>query len=321
VVLLAAGFGVLGGRPERPASAVSGPAGASPVAAAASSGSTAPAGPLVTPVSRCGGATSGDPPGVMLRVGSNLASAHVELADASQGPVRQDRDPIDIPADAVAHITIAALACATGWHIALWSPSDGELYPLSVMPNPDGDPSVAQQNQFDVIVTPLRDITAEILELRAAFQLPGPDLLARWWIQIPPFPRPQPHLLVPGAGTLAMVEGCDVVLTFRNGYEERLEPCDGDLSAEAGAATKLAPGTEMSLDFDGWSIGDTIGFCGATSDRVFMVLSPPSCEQHPPDGRSFSAPRAGDWTMAIAACAAKADNRICGTWYVNVDTR
>ena len=44
-----------------------------------------------------------------------------------------------------------------------------------------------------------------------------------------------------------------------------------------------------------------------------------------PDGTTFYAPRPGDWTLALAACAIGltqfASNRICGTWYASVDTR
>lgn len=321
--LLAAGLGVLGGRPGRPQAAIDrSPGAASGATASSDDGTRSPdSTPLVTPATPCGPLPPDDPPGVMLRVGNHLMAAQVESDGEDPGTGAPDREPITVPADAVAHITIAAGRCALGWHIALWSPSDGELHPIDVVPNPDGDPQLAQQNQFDVIVAPLRDLPADVLELRAALRFPDRSVLARWPITIPPFPHPEPRLRVAGDLSLSMVEGCDVVLTFANGYEERHALCDGDLSADPAPAAHLPPGTEMALDFDGWSIGDTIGFCGAASERAFLLLSDPGCEQRPPHGQSFEAPRAGDWTMAIAACAIKSGNRICGTWYVNVDTR
>ena len=169
--------------------------------------------------------------------------------------------------------------------------------------------------------TPFRALPTGGLELRAVLQLPGRNILARWPVRLLPFSRPHPRLLLANDAVLPLVEGCDTVLTFGNGFEERLPECPGDLSARPAPALNLPPGTDMTLDFDGWSIGDTIGYCGATSDLAFILMSSPGCEQHPPHGRSFMAPRAGDWTMAIAACAIKDGNRICGTWYGNVDTR
>ena len=323
VVLLGAGLGVLGGRPE----ATERPAAASTDAAARVAdptfGSPAPGRtPLVTPAARCGPLPPDGPPGVMLTVDDHLMAARVDVVDGDADPSRApDRDPIEVAADAIADIRIAAGACATGWHIALWSPSDGELYPVEIMPNPDADPNVALQNEFELVLTPFRDLRGEELELRAAFDLSDRSIVARWPVRLQPFEWPQPRLVVRPDVSVSTVAGCDTVLTFRNGYEERDQGCEGDLSAEPPEATRLRPGTEMSLKFDGWSIGDTIAFCGATSDLAFLVTSPPACEQHPPHGKSFTAPSPGDWTMAIGACAVNAGNRICGTWYANVDTR
>jgi hypothetical protein len=256
----------------------------------------------------------------MLVVGDRLMAGQVSGTQDPSATPGPPREPIEIAADATAHVRIAGGACATSWHIAVWSPSDGQLYPLDVVSNPDQDPGLAQQNDFSLVLAAFRGITADQLDLRAELQLAGRDILARWPIRILPFDRPQPRLQLAEGRSIPMVEGCDVVLTFANGYEEPMA-CDDDLSADLPPATRVAPETQMSLDFDGWAIGDTIAFCGSSLGRAFILRSAPGCEQHPPHGRFFHAPQSGDWTIALGACAIDAGNRICGTWFVDLDTR
>lgn len=321
VALLAAGFGVLGGRPQPSLPGIA----ASLLPSLLANGTNAPAAspartPSVTPASACGALPRDGPPGVMLTVGDHLMAGQVSAIDDPNATPGPHREPIEIPADATADLRIAAGACATSWHIAVWSPSDGQLYPVDVVSNPDRDPAVALQNEFSLVLAPFRTIIAEQLELHAELQVGDRDILARWPIRILPFDRPQPRLRISRNQVIPLVEGCDVVLTFGNGYEEPMA-CSDDLSAELPPATRVAPGTEMSLDFDGWSIGDTIAYCGSSLELAFVLRSAPGCEQHPPHGRFFHAPEAGDWTIALGACAINAGNRICGTWFVDLDTR
>lgn len=140
---------------------------------------------------------------------------------------------------------------------------------------------------------------------------------------VPPFDRPTPVLRIIETGDLlAVVEGCDVVLTLRTGDEIR-SGCDRDLSLPAPPPTQVRADAPLSFDVDGWSVTDLEVICGSQFERVFSTMPEPGCEEAA-DGTTFVAPRPGDWTLALAACATSVfpfqGDRVCGTWFASVTT-
>jgi hypothetical protein len=322
VALLAAGFGVLGGRRE--VSPSSGP-GASQPAAAVSSASVATgltgsaATPATTPAQPCGAVPDRDP-GLLLVVDGSLYPGVVQAA-----PEASSRTPIDLPAGANVEVWTEGNACAIGWHIALAIADRGGLEPLALQPNPRLDPALASQNRFLLALTPFRFEEGDV-EVRAALDFPDRRVVATWPIRFVPFERPRPRLVVAGRNEdLPTIEGCETVLIFANGWEEPLPDCDQDLASQLPSATPMRTGTALELDFGDWTITQLEVLCGAASDAGFVAQPEPGCRQEPQGTWTFVAPKAGDWTLAMAACAVDGTrfigNSICGTWYARVDTR
>jgi hypothetical protein len=328
VGLLAAGFGALGGRPE---AATSPSIGIGPSADAAAASTTpapmptateaAPT-PAVTPFRVC--ASLGDePPAMYLRVDGNptpgLVQVETVASDPTPGPAGP---PVDIPPDAVTQVWVEGAACATAWDIVLQYDDGGSLQ-LGFQTNPYHDPAYASQNRFDVALGAGRGY-AGALELRAALEFQDRSVVATWPIRLLPFDRPLPRLLVAGEDRyFPTVEGCNILITFRNGFEEG-QFCDDNLSEPLGSAVKVEPGARLALVFDGWSVVESMATCGRSTDRAFDPLEN-GCWDEPQDGSTFAAPPSGDLAIAIDACAIDGANglstRICGTWYVRVDTR
>lgn len=317
VALVATGLGVLGGRA---APSPSGPAGTGAIlgsAEAAASGPGAGAAslgpgptPRVTPAEPCG-PTPDRAPDVYLEV--NGVSTRGGFPESS----------VLLPADATTAVWIADAACAVAWHIRL-AIGDGILVPVAIQANPSLDPAFAQQNRFELSFGEERDVPGDH-RLEAAFDFTGGlGLVASWPVRFPPLDRPAMELHVAETGVaIPTIEGCDVVLTLRNG-EQQQPGCDQDLSSEPGPATKLAPGTQVEVSIAGWSLTELSVICGSESDGAFAAAPGPDCIADQ-GGSTFTAPGAGDWTVAIAACAVGytqfAANRICGTWYASIDTR
>jgi hypothetical protein len=325
LTLLASGFGLLGGRPSGPGASP----GPSDVAAGASQPAHSPAEPLTTPLvtPNLGCAPNPDePPGVLLAVDGRLTPGWVEVLTFTRDPPPAPAAPaVEIPADAQVEVWIESNACALAWSIMLVQPSGNQVYPIAVEANPRLDPAYARQNRFDARLVQYRLAPGD-LEIRATLDFQGLRVRATWPIAFVPFDRPTPRLLLDGGATsFPTVEGCDVVLTFRNGFEERLSGCYHDISGPLPPAVALHPGTPLRLSFDGWTVTQAIAICGAASDLAFVTLPEPGCWQEPQGEGQFEAPKPGDWALGIAACAVDeariAGNRICGTWYARVDTR
>jgi hypothetical protein len=268
---------------------------------------------------------------VFLDVNGATFPARVRVVDVVPLPspnVDDAIDPaasVDVPADATTRIRIEGDACAIGWHIAVATPAEGQLEPLELQPNPGLDPTLVAQNQFALALTQFR-FEENYLEVRAALDFPSLSVVATWPIRFLPFERPGPHLVLVKEGLLVpALEGCDTVLTFANGWEERAPTCDQDLVGQLPSATKVRPGAPLALAFNGWLPTELDVICGAATGTGFIAEPRPGCHQQPEGDLQFVAPPAGDWTLAMGACAIAAgsvgDNRICGTWYARVDTR
>ena len=330
VGLLAAGFGVLGGRPDASPSpsaagnAVALESGASATEASAPSGPT----PRVTPAEPCGPEPE-RPPRVYLEVNGVSTRGAVQQDGITPTPggvgviVIDPPQPVVIPTGATTEIWIAGAACAAAWHIRL-AVDDGVRIPVAIQSNPSLDPAIALRNRFQLAFGDERNVPGEH-HLEAGLDFPGSlRVVATWPIRFLPIVRPRATLLVIETGrSIDMVEGCDVVLTLRNGDEQR-PGCDRDLSTLPGPPTKLAEGTALEVEIAGWSVTDMVVNCGSQSDRVFTATPGARCIPVA-SGTGFSAPTPGNWTLAVAACAVGytqfASNRICGTWYASIDTR
>lgn len=321
VGLLAAGFGALGGRPDG-SIGPGAPAASGGIAVDGPSQAT-PTGPLrtpaVTPYRTCRSLLDAAPD-VLLRVDRVTTPGIVQIVapapDPTSGLVGR---LLDVPADADTEIWIGREVCAHAWRIALASTDGDRLLPLELRPNPALDAAFASQNRFDIRLAEYRFEGGD-LELRAALEFPGLELVATWPVRFLPFERPQPRLLVAGEDRyFPTVEGCDVVLTFRNGVEEHAgRDCEGDLGLPS---VQLEPGTPLRLIFDGWSVTESSASCRT----LVPSRDPPTCWDEPQEEVQFVAPRAGDWMLEIAACAVDGSgfesNRICGTWFVRVVTQ
>jgi hypothetical protein len=324
VGLLASGFGLLGGRQD----ASTAPSGPSDVAIGASEPAPSPTlpmpSPLVTPNRGCA-PNPEQAPGVLLAVDGKPTPGWVEVVTFTRDPPQAPAAPaVEIPADAQVEVWIDGNACALAWSIMLVQPSGNQVYPIAVEANPRLDPAYARQNRFDARLVQYRLAPGD-LELRATLDFQGLRVQATWPIAFLPFDRPTPRLLLAGRDTYhPTVEGCDVVLTFRNGFEEDIPGCEHDISGPLPPAIALEPGAPLRLIFDGWTVTQAIAICGAASDLAFVTLPEPGCWQEHQGDVQFEAPKPGDWALGIAACAVdevRIGDRICGTWYARVDTR
>jgi hypothetical protein len=329
VVLLAAGFGLLGGRDEPTVSAA--PASDIALATAPRTTSVDPAhaaAPLVTPALTCG--TLPDrPPNVFLVVDGSPFAGDISITRPTPRPSFGESpavpaSPVTVPADATTNIWIEDDACAIGWHIALTDFSNGTMEPLALQPNPGLDPGLASQNWFQIDLASFRQRQGGV-EVRAALDFPAMSVVARWPLHFLPFERPKPRLVLVDQGMLlGTVEGCETVLTLQNGASEDAEPCNQDLASQLPTATKLRPGAPLAIAFNGWVLEKLEVTCGAASQTGFLTAPRAGCDRVVGTGADFVAPQPGDWTLAMGACALDASgrrNEICGTWYARVDTR
>ena len=321
VGLLAAGLGALGGRPE----VSPGPSlgtGASDVAVHSPPGTASPSQPLqtpaVTPFRPCV-ALFDEVPEILLAVDEVYMPGQLALVSPGSDPTPDSRErPIEIAADATTSLWIGGDACAQAWHISLSATEADRLIPIELRSNPELDPDFASQNRFDLPLSQHR-LQRGDLRLRAALVFPGMELVATWPIRFLPFERPFPRLLVAGEDrSFPTVEGCGILITFRNGSEEA--HCVAAEVDPLPKAIRLEAGTQLQLTFDGWTVTDSRTTCRTP----LPSRDPPDCWGEPQDDVQFAAPRAGDWIVETAACAVEGStvdaNRICGTWLVHVVT-
>jgi hypothetical protein len=161
-------------------------------------------------------------------------------------------------------------------------------------------------------------------ELQAVLTFPNLAVRATWPIRVLPFEQPVGQLQSDGDPEAA-VEGCDVTLTLGTRLEARTNSCDDDLSADLIRDVRVRRGEPLTFGLPGWDIMTALVLCGRLSGRSFVAQPRPGCELTPDPGDTiaFELPVDGEWTLAIWACAVEAgsdaNNRICGTWYSNVE--
>ena len=332
--LLAAGFGVLGGRPS--------PSPSPPVGAVATSraGASEPAPtpgtaatPQVTPFSACAAAPT-SPPQVELQVNGQRTRGFVEVLAWRDAPspspapseTLQAFPPmVSVPVDVITELWIVGGACAPGWNIGIIGNQD-----LASFVNPKLDPAIAAQNRFGLALAPFggRD-----LNLRADLFFPTLIARATWLIRVEPFERPVANLQNLN-DPQELVEGCDIDLVLGNGYQYPRDPtCTGDLPFEPRDSLEIDRDARLEFGLGDWDLQGAVLTCGHLSGTSFIAEPEPGCfleatgRSTPSTSVTFpELPRdleSGEWTLAISACAISggslATNVICGTWYANVE--
>ena len=337
-LLLAAGLGLLGGRPGSPQpSAVASATMAIPSATAVA---TAIPAARVTPWTPCSEAPARAPQPV-LEVDGRQYIGEVSVLEDEPGPsvdrgtglsnargstIRASRSAVDVPMDAVTEIWIPGGVCAVEWSIVLTGETNGHAAVLDVVENEDLDPAVASQNRFEIVVAP----HAGQHTLRATLVLEKVAIESTWAIRVPDLEPPAVRLSADDRRIEAVV-GCDVTQLLANGIEERLTGCDGDVAKSPSHRADVAPGEQLEFEIDGWAATNTTVYCGQLAEQRFVPRIDPACvrERDPVyAGLRFNAPdEAGGWTLAISTCGTRfrAGGRgfeeLCGTWYANVRVR
>ena len=335
LVLLAGGFGLLGGgqsgAPASPPTASSLANGPTP----APSPTEPPPEPRVTPWSRCSGPDD-EPPEPVLEVDGRPHFGQVELQDFDLGTTFEGIPPVigqdnldhavEVPMDAVVEIWIGGASCAVAWNIALVGTGLPETRILETVSNAERNPAIAAQNRFQVFVAPY---TGDH-QLRAILVLENVAVRATWSVHVPPL-EPPAVTLTAGDRDIPTVIGCDVRQRLVNDWEEALSPCTRDVPRELDRWVGVTPGGQLDFQIEGWAATDTIVFCGQLTERRFTPRTDPSC-LIPRDplsaGLRFTAPtEPGTWTLAIYECATRISvvgrgfEELCGTWYANVRVR
>jgi hypothetical protein len=334
VVLLAGGFGLLGGgRGGTPASP--------PLASSLADGSTAapsPTGapaPRVTPWSGCSGPDD-EPPEPVLEVDGRPYYGQVELLDFDIGTTFEGIPPVigqdnldhvvEVPMDEVVEIWIGGNSCAVAWNIALVETGFPTTRILETVSNQQLDPAIAAQNRFQVFVAPF---TGDH-QLRAILFLENVAVRATWSIHVPAL-EPPTVTLTAGDREIPTIIGCDVRQRLVNEAEQALSPCTRDVPRDLDRWVGITPGEQLDFQIEGWAATDTTVYCGQLAERRFAPRSDPSC-LIPRDplsaGLRFLAPEEpGAWTLAIFECATRISavgrgfEELCGTWYANVRVR
>ena len=332
-ILLAAGFGLLGGRGG-------GAAAASPASSSvAQAPSPTPAAtqpqavPRVTPWVPCGSAGE-HPPSPVLEVDGDQHLGRVEVAYNGPEPGLDgiehepgDGQPerVDVPMDAVTEIWISGGRCAIEWTVGMADEGHAPIVLESVV-NEALDPAVSSQNRFEIFVAPY----AGDFDLRAILYFDDVAVRATWPIHVPELVPPQVSMRA-GERPIQTAAGCDVTQRLANELEERLNPCERDVQREPARRAAGAPGARLTVGLEGWGPARSVAYWGQLTDRRFIPRGDPPCfREHDPQstGLRFRAPdEAGAWTLAVQTCATRlrATGRgfeeLCGTWYANLRVR
>ena len=325
-LILAAGFGVLGGRPAPAPTATNGG-----LAVATETPATEPSAevvvPLVTPGTPCL-PTNQKLPEAVLDIEGNTFKARVyswtgpgaepSLAIIPRDPATAAR--IDVRSDIPAQIRTGSDVCAVSWSIDL--DDQRQRIGLESVANAARDPGYAVQNRFALVLAPYR---GGDFDLAARLDFVDVSVLATWPIRILPFDAPKPRLTL-GKRDIDLAPGCDVQLTLGSGWSERVNDCLAEISRLP--RTGAIPPTSGPLTFrfeDGWQMEGASLSCGSLPEQHYVA--DPDCPfgwsvntgalSIQPPGRFHA------WTLAINACAtqsqADAANQICGTWYATLE--
>jgi hypothetical protein len=325
VVILAAGFGVLGGRRS--------PSPTSPALAAASATTSlaAPsvAEPLVTPAVPCLPLARALPE-IRLMVAGRGGAGALNVYEwiqpgpqQTQGIVLRDLAPgrTELRSDVLAELQTVGDACASAWTIDLGGPDDAIR--LEDIESAPGDPASARQNRFALDLARYR---GHDYDLHANLTFPEVMLQTTWPIRILPFDPPSAQLTMSDQ-KVDVEPGCDLQLVLGTGYTELVNPCYADLRRLPKVASIARPSGPLVFRFpEGWYVVGASVTCGLIAEERFQP--DPSCEIGWDDqGASLSifGPSQGTWTLAIYGCATQpltdVTNQACGTWYATIDAR
>ncbi len=316
VVLLAAGFGVLGGRPETSPA----PSRAALVDPTGDPGP--PAGPRVTPWIECA-EPQATAPNVFLQVDGVPMAGVMEVQDGLDGSlpppaVSFPGVPIEVPVDVRSELWIEDGVCAVAWTIGLLDDQH-----LEVVPNSTHDPAHASQNRFELVLGPH---PGGDRVLRAALVFPTLVVHATWPIRIVPVEQPVARVHRNG-DDVEPVMGCDVTLTLATGWTNDLNPCADDVGEPPLDAALVRRGERLVFEIVGWQMDSGGVTCGRLFGPSFMPRPQRDCDlvMSSEEPLIFEAPtKRGRWTLALSACgtseasAVAAFNVICGTWYANI---
>jgi hypothetical protein len=327
VILVAAGFGALGGRPQASPEATTAlgaartPPRATPI----------PVEPMVTPWARC---TRGrtELPRLSLAIDGIEHAGRVEVLRSAGGEPLGTTEPqaaepgrIDVRADALTQLWIGDGSCAVSWTIELvdWGV-------LDMIDNPAMDPALAAQNRFDLIFPP--DLDGD-LDLAARLTFPDMTLRATWPLRVTPLPRPNAELRWGGVD-VPLIEGCDLFIWVVNRFEYPLTGCEGALSSDPHAAVGIQAEKQATFSIPGWPIDSYGDVVCARDSRGLIEQRPDVCSFSPliEDGvlKFSSVPRgpaepSGTWLLVISGCGNNSTSgggsQVCGTWYANVRFR
>lgn len=335
IVLLAGGFGLLGGRSAGPPASPP----ASRVAGRPSAGTSAtepPPVPLVTPRTACSPSPD-EPRQAVLEVDGIQTLGLVEpltfglgetlSPNPSAGGGTELPGPVEVPMDAITDIWIVGGACAVAWRIDLeGSDIPGGLRTLESVDNDDRDPTVSAQNRFQLIVAPY----AGDHLLRAVLVFEQFAVRTTWFIHVPAL-RPPNVTLAAERGAIPTVTGCNVTQRLATDIEVPLTQCERNVEREPTRRVAVAPGEVLEFSFERWAA--TTGFveCGQLVDGYFVPrIEPPCIRDLDPrfEGVRFPAPEeAGSWTLAMSTCGTRLRGNspglleLCGTWYANIIVR
>jgi hypothetical protein len=333
-ILLAGGFGLLGGGLGVPAgTAIPSEVAAGPSATSAAAVTHAPAQPQVSPWAPCGEAGA-EAPEPVLQVDGHQHFGHVEINARGAGPdvdvlggePGQDLERVDVPLDAVTEIWMSGGRCAVSWYISMKAAAQPAPVVLESVPNLGLDPVLASQNRFELFVAP----HVGDFELRATFDLDDVALRATWLIHVPELVPPGVSLRA-GDRPIQTVMGCDVTQRLANDVEEALNPCERDVGQQPARRTDVRPGEELEFAIPGWVSTAMTAYCGQLENRRFVPRVDPPCLRERDlrhAGFRFAAPdEPGPWTFAISTCATRLRvtgrgfEELCGTWYANIRVR
>lgn len=331
--LLAAGFGVLGGRPS-----------ASPVPSRQAGTQSAPPpptprvvfpGPQVTPWTDCAAPPAG-PPAIELQVDGKIHGGLVEEVDPASfdmpsGPVHlpdhSGSERIEIPADLVSEVWIDGGVCAVAWSLTLVQGSE-VLAVLDSQANLGRDPSVAAQNRFALQLNAYANAPYILV---GRFHLGTMAIRASWPIRVPPLPIPA-GLLRSDDGEVPAVMGCDVTLWLANQLTQDLQPCVDDVGDPPTETMVVEAGEPIEFVLEGngaWQFDGASATCGRLLGPSFLGVG--DCRTgvapDPNAGGGFISPRKpGRWVLALSACAwvdasRPGRNQVCGTWYASIEVR
>jgi hypothetical protein len=326
VLILAAGFGALGGRGSSP----NGSAVAQPTETRLAEPSAAAVVPIVTPAVQCLPVENGILPTVRLALPGDIYDGTLSIVDWRQPgprptpPLVPTDEPIALRVDQTAELYTTGDQCATTWAISL---NDGSNeFELEQYASPESTPEYARQNRFALDLGPLR---GQRYDLAAMLEFPGITTRTTWPIEVLPFDAPSPEL-TRGKRRIAVAVGCRGQLSLGSGYTEPLNACFEDVGQAPEPARLVVPGPPMILRFPtDWYVQGSDITCGSLKDLYFQPDASRACDiAWIEDGVSLmiDGPKAtGTWTLAIETCAIQVlsdvTNQACGTWYATVVAR